>query len=52
MARKHARALSNLHREENISDELISRKQLFQMISMGYDIRSFIIGQLQSDGSI
>ena len=52
MTKKHARALSNLRREKNISDELISRKQLFQIINMGYDIRSFIIGQLQSDRSI
>ena len=35
-----------------ISDELISRKQLFQIINMGGDIQSFIIGQLQFYGSI
>ena len=35
-----------------ISNELITRKQLFQIIDMGYHTRSFFIGQLQSDGSI
>ena len=35
-----------------ISDELISRKQLFQITDMGYHIWSFVIGQLQSDGFI
>ena len=35
-----------------ISDEFISRKQLFQITDMGYHVRSFVIGQLQSDGSI
>ena len=35
-----------------ISDEFISRKQLFQITDMGYHIWSFVIGQLQSDGSI
>ena len=35
-----------------IPDQFISRKQFFQIIDMGYDIQSFIIGQFQYDRSI
>ena len=35
-----------------ISDKFFSQKQFFHIIDVGYDAQCFIIGQLQSDGSM